>query len=218
MAESAAHAERPAAQTAILSAAIEEIADRGYDRVRLRDIAQRAGVSIGLIQHHFGSRDELLGEAFEQHCAQLLEELADSEPDPWLRIVSLVDRLAESPVLGTRALLWAEFCASAARRPELRPHLRRVYMEWRTVIGDAIAEGVASGLLKPVLPAGQIVDLLLVQIDGALLAIAGDVGHMDGAQLHRLVVGSAELLLGRSELASGFPAVPSPHPVGPRSW
>lgn len=138
--------------------------------------------------------------------------------NPWLRIVSLVDRLADSPVVGKRALLWAEFCASAARRPSLRPHLRRVYMEWRTVISDAIAEGVASGLLKPVVPADQIVDLLLVQIDGALLAIAGDVGHMDGAQLHKLVVGSAELLLGRSEFITDAPAVPVPHPAGSQSW
>jgi AcrR family transcriptional regulator len=188
----------------ILSAAIEQIAQRGYDGVRLRDIARSAGVSIGLVQHYFGAREDLLAEAFEHHCAALLDgwsKLTGSEPDPWQRIIALVDRLAVSPDLSLRASIWAEFCSSAARRPELRPALRRVYTTWREFLRGAITEGVAAETLRPIMLADQIVDLLLVQIDGALLAIAGDVGYMDGARLHELVVGSAEVLLGRTDEA-----------------
>lgn len=188
-------------KASIISAAIEQIARRGYDGVRLRDVARSAGVSVGLIQHYYGAREDLLAHAFEHHCAELLEgwsTLTGTEPDPWRRIIALVDRLAASPDLSLRACVWADFCSSAARRPELRPPLRRVYTAWRVFVREAIAEGAAAETLRPVMPIDQIVDLLLVQIDGALLAIAGDVGYMDGARLHQLVVGSAELLLGRT--------------------
>jgi AcrR family transcriptional regulator len=191
---------RPVAtRSDILAAAIEQIAQHGYDAVRLRDIARAAGVSIGLVQHHFDTREELLGEAFEHHCGRLLDDwrdLSGAELDPWRRIVSLVDRLAESPVLAQRARIWAEFCNSAARRPELRPPLRRIYDAWRSLLAEAVAAGVHARMFSPVLPVQNVVDLLVIQIDGSLLAVAGEVGDIDGRRLHELVIGSAEVLLG----------------------
>jgi AcrR family transcriptional regulator len=183
----------------ILSAAIKQIAANGYQAVRLRDIAKAAGVSIGLLQHHFGTRDELVGEAFGYHCAALLREwetlARDRVDDPWDRLLGLVDRLARSQLLAERATIWADFCASAARHPELQPHLRRVENEWRSVLAGAIRDGTARGEFRPQLPTDDVADLLVAQIDGALLAIAGEMGHMDGDRLHDLMVASAALLL-----------------------
>lgn len=187
-------------RTAILDATIGQIAVNGYEAVRLRDIADAAGVSIGLLQHHFRTRDELVGEAFAYHCAELLrgwEELADPvDADPWARLLDLVGRLAESQPPAERATIWVDFCSSAARQPELRPHLRRVYDQWRSLLAETIREGTARGAFQPRLPADQVVDLLITQIDGALLAIAGDIGYMDGERLRKLMSASASLLLG----------------------
>jgi TetR/AcrR family transcriptional regulator, regulator of cefoperazone and chloramphenicol sensitivity len=47
------------ARARIRDAAIEQFAERGYDRATIRDIARLAGVSPGLVRHHFGSKDEL---------------------------------------------------------------------------------------------------------------------------------------------------------------
>lgn len=187
-----------AQRSAILEAAVEQIALKGYDGVRLRDIARAAGVSIGLLQHHFGTRDALLGEAFEHHCAQLLDgwqELVSRRHDPWERIVALVDRLARSPLLSQRAIVWADFCASSARWPDLRPHLRRIYAEWRALVAETVQEGIERQMFRPRLPIDRVVDLLIAQIDGALLAVAGDVGYMNGTRLHELMVSSAGVLL-----------------------
>ena len=43
----------------ILDAAMEDFALRGFDASTLRDIASQAGVSLGLIRHHFGSKHQL---------------------------------------------------------------------------------------------------------------------------------------------------------------
>jgi AcrR family transcriptional regulator len=42
---------------AILRAALQVFADRGYESVSLRDIAEHADVAHGVIRHHFGSKD-----------------------------------------------------------------------------------------------------------------------------------------------------------------
>lgn len=51
------------AKRRILSAAIEVIDAEGDAALRITDIASRAGVATGLINHHFGSRDGLVAAA-----------------------------------------------------------------------------------------------------------------------------------------------------------
>lgn len=47
------------ARARIRNAALEQFATCGFDRATIRDIARAAGVSPGLVRHHFGSKDEL---------------------------------------------------------------------------------------------------------------------------------------------------------------
>jgi AcrR family transcriptional regulator len=55
--------ERPAedltARARIRDAALRLFAERGLDGTTIRDIAKAAGVSAGLVRHHFGSKDDL---------------------------------------------------------------------------------------------------------------------------------------------------------------
>lgn len=47
------------ARARIREAALEHFAHDGYDRATIRAIAKTAGVSPGLLRHHYGSKDEL---------------------------------------------------------------------------------------------------------------------------------------------------------------
>jgi AcrR family transcriptional regulator len=49
------------ARARIRDAAIRLFADRGIDGTTVRDIAREAGVSPGLLRHHFGSKEALRG-------------------------------------------------------------------------------------------------------------------------------------------------------------
>ncbi|TCO62523.1 TetR/AcrR family transcriptional regulator [Actinocrispum wychmicini] len=44
---------------AILAAAAQSFAERGYQQATIRDIARRAGVTHGLVLRHFGSKEQL---------------------------------------------------------------------------------------------------------------------------------------------------------------
>jgi TetR/AcrR family transcriptional regulator, regulator of cefoperazone and chloramphenicol sensitivity len=52
-------AEDLTARARIRDAALRLFAERGMERATIRDIAQTAGVSAGLVRHHFGSKDGL---------------------------------------------------------------------------------------------------------------------------------------------------------------
>jgi AcrR family transcriptional regulator len=51
-------------RSAILDAAERLYADRGFADVTLRDIVAEAGVNLGAVNYHFGSKDELIAELF----------------------------------------------------------------------------------------------------------------------------------------------------------
>jgi AcrR family transcriptional regulator len=47
------------ARARIRDAALEQFAEHGFERATIRSIARAAGVSPGLVQHHFGSKEAL---------------------------------------------------------------------------------------------------------------------------------------------------------------
>ncbi|MGK5680603.1 TetR/AcrR family transcriptional regulator [Actinoplanes sp. URMC 104] len=59
------------ARARIRDAAIELFAERGVDAATIRDIAQRAEVSSGLLRHHFGSKEGLRDACDEWALGQL---------------------------------------------------------------------------------------------------------------------------------------------------
>ena len=63
-------------------AAIELFAERGFDKTSVKAIAEAAGVSPGLVIHHYGSKDELRRVCDEHVIAKLLDERFSSAEAP----------------------------------------------------------------------------------------------------------------------------------------
>lgn len=183
----------------ILVAAAKCLSERGFDRSRLRDVSKYAGVSIGLIQHYFETRDQLLHEAFSWSCNELLARWrlrAESWPDdPWRRIVFLVDELTLGPDLKRHAATWTEFCSSAARHDELRGPVSEVFIGWRRLIVDAIEQARAMGLAEPEMEARDVADILNAVVDGFEMATAVDAGLVTAERFRALVIAVASSLL-----------------------
>ena len=59
----------------ILQAALETFSEKGFDGARTRDIATRAGVTLGLLQYHFGTKNELWKAAVERAFGRLEQGL-----------------------------------------------------------------------------------------------------------------------------------------------
>jgi len=95
-------------------AALRLFAERGVAGASVRDIAEAAGVTAGLITHYFGSKDGLKAELDELMVRVFTEPLTmprEGSPPERLKIVS--EALA-------RAMI---------EHPELRAYLRRSFLE-----------------------------------------------------------------------------------------
>ena len=62
------------ARARIREAALKHFAEEGYERATIRGIAQTAGVSPGLLRHHYGSKDELR-KACDDYVFEMLHRL-----------------------------------------------------------------------------------------------------------------------------------------------
>jgi len=77
---------RAGTRAALLEATIDCLVEDGYARTTTRRIAERAGVTIGAVHHHFGSKVGLLGEARRYITTKWAEELLSKAPPETLPI------------------------------------------------------------------------------------------------------------------------------------
>lgn len=78
------YAERPpedlTARARIVDAALTQFAERGSSGTTMRSVAEAAGVSVGLVQHHFKTKDGLRQACDERAVALMHGTVAKSHP------------------------------------------------------------------------------------------------------------------------------------------
>ena len=84
---------------ALIDATIECLKRYGHDGLSIRTISAQAGVSVGLINHHFPNKDQLVAAAYRHFNSQLVGGLE-----------AAVARAPDSPRARLRAFLEASFC------------------------------------------------------------------------------------------------------------
>ena len=77
----ASYAKSADTRAKILAAALAEASDSGFHKTSVASIAARAGVAIGNLNYHFGSRRELLKELMATLAADPLSRLQVAVPD-----------------------------------------------------------------------------------------------------------------------------------------
>lgn len=97
-------------RTALIEAALESLAARGLGAVSVRDVAARAGVSPGLLRHHFGGFANLLAEAYRHMVARVEasidQTVAEAGDDPAARMRAFLEA-SFGPAIVDRDLLSA---------------------------------------------------------------------------------------------------------------
>ena len=68
---------KPNLREAILCAAEALFSTNGFNAVSIRDIAQEAGANVGSVTYHFKSKDGLLLEIYQRHCAPMNRRRAE---------------------------------------------------------------------------------------------------------------------------------------------
>jgi AcrR family transcriptional regulator len=130
MSESARTVSYGAGREALLAATVRVVARSGLRKLTNRAVAEEAGVTHGLVGHHFGSRDALIEAAMRYVVersvdASVLEAGSGSVDEFASRLVDLV---ADDP--DSQAFQY-ELILESRRRPELGPLIASQYEIYR---------------------------------------------------------------------------------------
>jgi len=133
-----------ARRDALIAAALDLVAEGGPQAATVRAIAQRAGVTPGLIRHYFSSKEELTRAAY-RHLMQRLtldsaEELLSAGRAPIERLAAFVSASLRPPVVDPLRLgLWAGFLNAMRLDPEMRAVHEQGYRAYRDILENLIA-------------------------------------------------------------------------------
>jgi AcrR family transcriptional regulator len=161
----------------VLDQVVAVLADRGYAGTRFIDVAEASGVAVSTLQGYFGSREDMLIEAF-RHATSVavaaMDDLAAEFDDPWQQLVAMVDRGLSTNVATWRMLM--EFWTAAAHDTELQEHAGALAEQYREPFIDAVRRGVESGAFTPRFDAAAIVEAVVSNIVGLLYPVV--LGHL----------------------------------------
>lgn len=128
-----------ARRDSLVEATLRSLAAHGHDGASVRRIAAEAGVSVGLINHHYASIDGLIAAAYEKVALgivrQLLEVTEAAPPSPRERL-SAFFRASCSPSIINPDLLgvWVVFWSMIKHSPIMQETQRHTFAEYRAIL------------------------------------------------------------------------------------
>lgn len=129
----------------LISAALDLIAEAGPGAATVRAIAERAGVTPGLIRHYFASKDELVRESYRKTMERMTSDnarvLQDDTGDAVTRLADFVVAALTPPVVDPgRIGLWAGFLHGVKNDPEFRQIHIQNYLAYRNLLQSLIED------------------------------------------------------------------------------
>ncbi|ORW92956.1 TetR family transcriptional regulator [Mycobacterium sp. IEC1808] len=156
----------PGRRGEILDAFVRYVAERGYDRTNIGDIADELGMSKGTIVHHFGTKAQMLRELEETHLALQLDVLRMA----WDRLAAPHERIAAIIYASALLQVSARHATVASQREVVQlsddpamQHVRKLRDQLQTHAVDEIRNGIDLGVFRSV-----DVELAALQLWGSL--------------------------------------------------
>ena len=147
----------------MIRATIRSVAKNGLADTTMSTVAREAGLSQGIINLHFQSKDRLLVETLryiaDEYKTSWEKALDDAGPSPAERLAALVEVDFNMPVCDRNKLaVWFAFWGESKSRPTYRKLCATRDIQYRKELGDLcqllIEEGGYQGLDAMVLATG----------------------------------------------------------------
>jgi TetR/AcrR family transcriptional repressor of bet genes len=128
----------------IFSAAAKLIAEHGFVSMTMRDLADEAGVSTGMVNHYFANKAQvLLGTlqyVSERMQTRIQGAIRGVEPGQERLRILIESALPTDDFTRMNWKIWIHAFAEAGRSDEMRELIRERYVSWHKILEDALIE------------------------------------------------------------------------------
>ena len=139
---------------ALVDATLRCLKRFGHEGVSVRRISAAAGVSIGLINHHFPSKSGLIAETYETLALSLLDSIRHQAENksvaPRQRLSNFFRASFAPEILDPQLFtVWLVFWSMVAHSAEIRAVHFSTYAKYRAVLESLLGQLVDSGASPP---------------------------------------------------------------------
>ena len=130
----------------LVGAARRVIGRDGFAAATVGEITREAGASLGLLNYHFGSKDEVVAEAFAEAAREelsALEAISRRFEDPADRLAAYLAQSEWADVAAWR--MWVDAWGESVHSGVVRDTLGRFEIGWRAVLAEVLTDGMRHG-------------------------------------------------------------------------
>jgi AcrR family transcriptional regulator len=151
---------------ALVRAAFGCIAERGFEGLRLRDVAAEVGIDHSTLHHYFASKQDLVAGVVDYATRQFWPTMpAEGGAIDRLgyHLAALGRMIREQPALFT---VMGELDLRARRDPAIRAIIDRHEQGWRIVLEEVLGRAAKEGALTRDLDVAAGVELIIAAVKG----------------------------------------------------
>jgi AcrR family transcriptional regulator len=133
----------------VLRAAVELITEAGIDKVRIAEIARRAGMSTGQLMYYFTGKEHILLEALAWQDYQDLERARAAlakTAGAWRQLEVFIGHYLPASSADPSWILWLEAWARASHNREVSKFLEDLLQQWCDELAAIVTRGVQEGV------------------------------------------------------------------------
>jgi len=165
----------------LVLAAYREIAARGFEGLRTREVAAEVGVNIATLHYYFPTKESLIRAVLDHAMNRFRTTLAPhGSPTDQLRIYlrSVRTLLVEEPELGA---VMAELALRSVRDRSIGPIMNEMYDLWHVTLRGLLRRAVRDGGLRPELDSDAVAALIIATLTSLTLPVMADARRGDRA-------------------------------------
>src|SRR2546430_16761918 len=135
----------------LVLAAYREIAERGFEGLRTREVADSVGVNIATLHYYFPTKESLIRAVLDHAMERFRSTLEPhGSPSHQLRnyLRSVRSLLVEEPELGA---VMTELALRSVRDRSIGSIMNQMYDVWHVTLRGLLKRAVRAGGLRPVL-------------------------------------------------------------------
>lgn len=132
----------------IYASAARLIADRGFKPMTMRDLAEEAGVSTGMVNHYFTNKSQIMTGTLRYVSTKMqarIEEAISDVPAGRGRLEALLKAALPHDDFSTlNWRVWIHAFAEASRSDEMKKVIAERYVSWHRTLSDVLAGAGAT--------------------------------------------------------------------------
>ena len=172
----------------LVEAAYHLIAEGGFEQLRTRDVAARAGVNIATLHYYFARKEDLIAVVVEYLLKQFMTAyLPGSSFEMRTPLEQILGELAEMHYLLQEKpelfIVMSELTLRSLHDPAIHAQIAWLDQGWHEYLEHVLRQGKEQGLFRADLDTGSVATWLILLIKGTTLHALTNPGAVDFDQL-----------------------------------